>query len=288
MFDSFLDPDFWRKQALTAEANAVYDVASGQKSIEEAGASYVTGDLLDSGLGELQGATDNVDAATKQFADAGMVSPGATDALGNVSQEQLYSDAVNIPTTTQYPQPSITSSGLQDSGIVGQGGQIKLDNNALNPTIPQQGIDITNSQPTGVQLNDNAYQSINTPSGATNPLPDFQFDGYTDSGSPTVDTPKEAPGTFLGLEGKDYAKMGMGAGLNAAVGMATKPTTPQKPTPPPTPNRQGAYQAPQQSQGMAQTLAVNSNANPAGYTPMTQAQGLLNPFERDRYRRGQY
>ena len=63
---------------------------------------------------------------------------------------------------------------------------------------------------------------------------------------------------------------------------------PPSPTPPPTPNRQGAYQAPQQSQGMAQTLAVNSNANPAGYTPMTQAQGLLNPFERDRYRRGQY
>jgi len=280
--------DFIANQVLSREAKLGLDVATGQKSIEEAGGSYVTGNLLDSGLGELQSATDNVDAATKQFADAGMVSPGATDALGNVSQEQLYSDAVNIPTTQQYPQPSITSSGLQDSGIVGQGGQIKLDNNALNPTIPQQGIDITNSQPTGVQLNDNAYQSINTPSGATNPLPDFQFDGYTDSGLPTVDTPEEAPGTFLGLEGKDYAKMGVGAGLNAAVGMAMRPPTPQKPTPPPTPNRPGAYQAPQQSQGMAQTLAVNSNANPAGYTPMTQAQGLLNPFERDRYRRGQY
>ena len=98
----------------------------------------------------------------------------------------------------------------------------------------------------------------------------------------------EEPSTFLGLEGKDYAKMGVGAGLNAAVGMAMQPPAPQKPTPPPTPNRPGAYQAPQQSQGMAQTLAVNSNANPAGYTPMTQAEGLLNPFQRDRYRRGQY
>jgi hypothetical protein len=82
--------------------------------------------------------------------------------------------------------------------------------------------------------------------------------------------------------------MGVGAGLNAAVGMAMQPPTPQKPTPPPTPNRPGAYQAPQQSQGMAQTLAVNSNQNPAGFKPMTQAEGLLNPFQADMYRRRGY
>ena len=50
--DSMTDPDYWRKQALTAEANAVYDVATGQKSIDEAGTDYatgkVTGNLLDS------------------------------------------------------------------------------------------------------------------------------------------------------------------------------------------------------------------------------------------------
>ena len=87
--------DFIKSSFRLAEANRL-DVAL-DKIFEEAGASYVTGDLLDSGLGELQ---------------------GATDALGNVPQEQLYSDAVNIPTKTQYPQPSITNSGLQDSGIV--------------------------------------------------------------------------------------------------------------------------------------------------------------------------
>ena len=111
------------------------------------------------------------------------------------------------------------------------------------------------------------------------------YNGITTS---PANVTEEAPGTFLGLEGKDYAKMGVGAGLNAGVGMAMRPPTPQKPTPPPTPNRQGAYQAPQESQGMAQTLAVNSNANPSGYQPMTQAQGLLNPFQADMYRRRGY
>ena len=110
------------------------------------------------------------------------------------------------------------------------------------------------------------------------------YDGLTTSPANIT----EDPSTFLGLEGKDYAKMGVGAGLNAAVGMAMQPPTPQKPTPPPTPNRPGAYQAPQQSQGMAQTLAVNSNQNPAGFKPMTQAEGLLNPFQADMYRRRGY
>ena len=110
------------------------------------------------------------------------------------------------------------------------------------------------------------------------------YDGLTTSPANIT----EDPSTFLGLEGKDYAKMGVGAGLNAAVGMAMQPPTPQKPTPPPTPNRPGAYQAPQQSQGMAQTLAVNSNQNPNGFKPMTQAEGLLNPFQADMYRRRGY
>ena len=110
------------------------------------------------------------------------------------------------------------------------------------------------------------------------------YDGLTTSPANIT----EDPSTFLGLEGKDYAKMGVGAGLNAAVGMAMQPPTPQKPTPPPSPNRPGAYQAPQQSQGMAQTLAVNSNQNPNGFKPMTQAEGLLNPFQADMYRRRGY
>ena len=71
MLDFVFDPDFWRKQALTAEANAAVDVASGQKSVDEAltdyGTSYISGNLLDSGADALHGATDNVDAATQSF-----------------------------------------------------------------------------------------------------------------------------------------------------------------------------------------------------------------------------
>jgi hypothetical protein len=275
---------------LGPEVNTAVSLAEGEDPMAALG-NYAIGQGIsygvNSGADALHGATGDVDAATKQFADAGMVSPGATDSLGNVSQEQLYNDAINIPTTAQFPQqPTIANSGLPDSGIVGQGGQVKLDNNALNSTIPQQGIDITNSQPTGVQLNDNAYQSINTPSGATNPLPDYQFDGYTDSGSPSVDTPKEAPGTFLGLEGKDYTKMGM-QGVMAAGLSSLKPTQAvQSKAQVGEGITKGKVMQPQGGmQGVNSMVAPDPRLNSM---QMTQAQGLLNPFQRDRYRRGQY
>jgi len=273
--------DFVANQILSREAKLAMDVATGEKSVEEAGGSFVTGNLLDSGLGELQGATESAENASNGLSldkSFGLEDKLAQDPLGNASQEQLYNDAVNIPTTAQYPQaPTIASSGLQDSGIVGQGGQVKLGNNALNPTIPQQGIDITNSQPTGVQLNDNAYQSISNPSGATNPLPDYGFDGYTDSGLPPVDAPEEAPGTFLGLEGKDYTKMGMQGVLAAGVASASQPPVqPSKAPAGPGMTKGNPIQMPQG--GMQ---GVNSMVKPV-------QPGLISPFQRDRYRRGQY
>lgn len=253
--------DFITNQLLTREAKLGLDVATGQKSVEDGVKDYtigtVTNNLLDSGA----------------------------DALGNATTDQLYNDAVNIPTTQAYP-PSLDSSGLQDSGISGQA-NIKLDNDALNSTIPQQGIDITNSQPTGVQLNNNAYQSIDTPSGATNPLPDYGFEGYNgyngDVTSPANKTVEE-PGTFLGLEGKDYTKMGMQGVLAAGVGaMQPTPVQPSK-----------APVGPGMTKGspiQAQTPGVNSMVQPdprLNSMQMTQAQGLISPFQRDRFRRGQY
>ena len=277
------------KMFLSPEMKATFDVASGEKGIDEALVDYGTGQALsfgvNSGADALHGATDNVDAATQQFADAGMVSPGQTDALGNASQEQLYNDAINIPTTPQYPQqPTIANSGLQDSGIVGQGGQVKLGDNALNPTIPKQGIDITNSQPTGVQYDDNAYQSINTPVGES---PYYGIDGYTDSGLPPVDTPEEAPGTFLGLEGKDYTKMGMQGVLAAGVASATQP--PVQPSKAPAgPGMTKGNPIPMPQGGMQGVNSMVKPVQPLNSMQMTQAQGLISPFQRDRYRRGQY
>ena len=261
MWDSLVDPEFWKTKLLTPEANATVDVVTGKKSVDQAltdyGTSYITGNLLDSGA----------------------------DALGNPTTDQLYNDAVNIPTTQAYP-PSLDSSGLQDSGISGQA-NIKLDNDALNSTIPQQGIDITNSQPTGVQLNNNAYQSIDAPSGATNPLPDYGFEGYNgyngDVTSPANKTVEE-PGTFLGLEGKDYTKMGMQGVL--AAGVSAMQPTPVQPSKAPV--------GPGMTKGspiQAQTPGVNSMVQPdprLNSMQMTQAQGLISPFQRDRFRRGQY
>ena len=253
--------DFITNQLLTREAKLGLDVATGEKSLEDGVKDYAigefTGNLLDSGA----------------------------DALGNATTDQLYEDAVNIPTKQAYP-PSLDSSGLQDSGISGQA-NIRLDNDALNPTIPQQGIDITNSQPTGVQLNNNAYQSIDAPSGATNPLPDYGFEGYNgyngDVTSPANKTVEE-PGTFLGLEGKDYTKMGMQGVL--AAGVSAMQPTPVQPSKAPV--------GPGMTKGspiQAQTPGVNSMVQPdprLNSMQMTQAQGLISPFQRDRFRRGQY
>jgi len=272
------------KVFLSPEAQATVDIASGEDPLEVAG-TYATGQIFSNGLGELQGATEGVENASNGLSldkSFGLEDPLAPDALGNASQEQLYSDAVNIPTTQQYPQPTIQNSGLQDSGIVGQGGQIKLGDNALNPTIPPQGIDITNSQPTGVQLNDNAYQNINNPVGES---PYYGIDGYTDSGLPTTDIPKEAPGTFLGLEGKDYTKMGMQGVLAAGVN-AAQPTPIQPSKAPVGPGMTKGNPIPQGG-----AVGVNSMVNPVqplNSMQMTQAQGLISPFQRDRMRRGQY
>ena len=225
MLDFVFDPDFWRKQALTAEANAAVDVASGQKSIDEAGTDYLTsqfaGNLLDSGADALSGATDNVDAATQSFNPALETQP---EMVG--------------------PMPQVKEAFPNDTSMSNQA---------------------------NIQLNDNT-------------IPGPQFEGYGGPTTSTANLPEpEAPGTFLGLEGKDYTKMGM-QGVMAAGVSALKPTQQVQSAAPAGPGiTKGTVMQPQG--GMQ---GVNSMTQPVNSMQMTQAQGLISPFQKDLYRRRGY
>ena len=183
---------------------------------------------------------------------------------GQKSIDEAIKDEAMKQLTANMPIPGLDSAPTDVAANAPDFSVPIEDTLSLNKAIPNN-HSIGNAGNINIPENTSAITST-----------DDIYNGLTTS---AANVTEEAPGTFMGLEGKDYAKMGVGAGLNAAVGMAMQP---------PTPNRPGAYQAPQQSQGMAQTLAVNSNQNPAGFQPMTQAQGLLNPFQADMYRRRGY
>ena len=225
MLDFLVDPDFWRKQALTAEANAAVDVASGQKSVDKAltdyGTSYISGNLLDSGADALSGATDNVDAATQSF----------------------------NPALETQPE------------MVGTMPQVK-------EAFPN---DTSMSNQANIQLNNNT-------------IPGPQFEGYGGPTTSPANLPEpEAPGTFLGLEGKDYTKMGM-QGVMAAGVSALKPTQQVQSAAPAGPGiTKGTVMQPQ---GGVQ--GVNSMTQPVNSMQMTQAQGLISPFQQDMRRRRGY
>ena len=227
MLDFLVDPDFWRKQALTAEANAAVDVASGQKSVDEAltdyGTSYISGNLLDSGADALHGATDNVDAATQSFNPALETQP---EMVG--------------------PMPQVKEAFPNDTSMSNQA---------------------------NIQLNNNT-------------IPGPQFEGYGGPTTSPANLPEpEAPGTFLGLEGKDYTKMGM-QGVMAAGAQALKPTQTVQSAAPAGPGiTKGTIVQPQGGmQGVNSMVAPDPRLNSM---QMTQAQGLISPFQQDiRRRRG--
>jgi len=227
MLDSFLDPDFWRKQALTPEANAGFDVLTGQKSIDEAATDYTTsrisGNLLDSGADALHGATDNVDAAVSN------VNPALN----------------STPEIVGPPRPPVNQAFPNDTSLSNQA---------------------------HIRLNDNA-------------IPGPQLDTYNGPTTSPANLPTpEEPATFLGLEGKDYTKMGMQGVMAAGVGALNKPTQQVQSAAPAGPGiTKGTVMQPQG--GMP---GVNSMTQPVNSMQMTQAQGLISPFQRDLYRRRGY
>ncbi len=205
--------------------------------------------------------------ATGQIMSNGVDSLGGTDALGN-SQEKLFNDA----------------------------GQEQLFNEAIpNPLGPQD----VNIQPEAIpsSYNDAIYNPLSTPDVAnsqaispamdkaiSNPALDINTVGLNESGIGGQGE-IETPGTFLGLEGKDYTKMGMQGVLAAGVGAASQPPI----QPSKAPVGPGMTKGNPIPQGGA--VGVNSMVNPVqplNSMQMTQAQGLISPFQRDRMRRGQY
>jgi hypothetical protein len=240
MLDFMFDPEYWKKQALTAEANATVDVVSGQKTVDEAltdyGTSYISGNLLESGTDALNGATDNVDAVTQQFAENGQVNPA------------LKSQPVAPPTPEQQvAAPEITGP--------------------VNKTFPN---DSSLSNQANIKIGNDV-------------IPGPQFESYPTTSPANLPEP-EAPGTFLGLEGKDYTKMGMQGVMAAGVG-ALKPTPQVQSAAPAGPGiTKGTVMQPQGGmQGVNSMVAPDPRLNSM---QMTQAQGLISPFQRDRMRRG--
>jgi len=246
---------------LSPEARAGLDVVEGEKGLDEIATSYATGKIMSNGVDSL-GGTDALAPQEQLFNDVDVANQ-----LGESIPNPM--DNMDIPADLQSPskmpydnitkQPGMYENainnpidnfgGLPESGIAGQGGEI----------------------PTGVQLDNNAL---------TNPMDNFGGLNSTTLGG----VAEEEPGTFLGLEGKDYTKMGMQGVLAAGVS-AMKPTQVQPSKAPVGPGmtRGNPIQAPAQG--------VNSMVQPdprLNSMQMTQAQGLISPFQRDRYRRGQY
>lgn len=189
---------------------------------------------------------------TGQIMSNGVDSLGGTDALGN-SQEQLFND--------------------------------KLTADQLNESIPNpmDNMDI----PTDYQYAPKIDAPITQPGMYENAInnPMDNFAGLPEAGiAGQGEIPIEEPGTFLGLEGKDYTKMGMQGVL--AAGVSAAQPTPVQPSKAPV--------GPGMTKGspiQAQAPGVNSMVRPdprLNSMQMTQAQGLISPFQRDRLRRGQY
>ena len=118
-----------------------------------------------------------------------------------------------------------------------------------------------------------------------NAIPGPQFESYPTTSPANLPEP-EAPGTFLGLEGKDYTKMGM-QGVMAAGAQALKPTQTVQSAAPAGPGiTKGTIVQPQGGmQGVNSMVAPDPRLNSM---QMTQAQGLISPFQQDMRRRRGY
>ena len=245
------------KMFLSPEMRAGVDVATGEKSIDEAALNYATGQAISGGVNSLGGTDALGNSQEKLFNDAG--------------QEQLFNEAIPnqldgsqfqiepLPVAPPEAIPSSYNDAIYNPLSTPDVGNNQAISPAMDAAIPNQ----LNNQNTGY---------------------DFNSVGLNESGIGGQGE-IETPGTFLGLEGKDYTKMGMQGVLAAGVGAASQPPI----QPSKAPAGPGMTKGNPIPQGGA--VGVNSMVNPVqplNSMQMTQAQGLISPFQRDRMRRGQY
>ena len=115
-----------------------------------------------------------------------------------------------------------------------------------------------------------------------------QFDNYSGPTTSPANLPEpEAPGTFLGLEGKDYTKMGMQGVMAAGVGAASQPPI-QPSRAPAGPGITKGNPIPMPQGGMQGVNSMVKPVQPLNSMQMTQAQGLISPFQQDMRRRRGY
>ena len=189
----------------------------------------------------------------------------------NSGADALHGATEGVDAATNNVNPALESKPVSAPT------EVAAPNEMVGPMQPPPPVnqafpnDTSLSNQANIQINDNA-------------IPGPQFDSY---GGPTTSpanlpTPEE-PGTFLGLEGKDYTKIGLQGAMAAGVG-ALKPTQQVQSSTPAGPGiTKGTVMQPQG--GMA---GVNSMTQPVNSMQMTQAQGLISPFQRDLYRRRGY
>ena len=187
---------------------------------------------------------------------------GATesvDAATNNVNPALESQPVAPPTDVAPPTPEQQVAAPEINGPVPQ----------VKDVFPN---DTSMSNQANITLKDNA-------------IPGPQFESYPTTSPANLPEP-EAPGTFLGLEGKDYTKMGMQGVMAAGVG-ALKPTQQVQSAAPAGPGiTKGTIVQPQGGmRGVNSMVAPDPRLNSM---QMTQAQGLISPFQQDMRRRRGY
>ena len=232
--DSLTDPDYWRKQALTAEANAVYDVATGQKSIDEAGTDYATGKV-----------TGNIlDSATNGFSLSSPESnPLASPEMGNMALENydmgMNGVQSNINGFTATPevnqiamndynpiQNNIGEAVAPDMSFQQSLIDITPENSQGNfgtPQTPDWANSLNTSDPTKQMLT-NGYADTFTDGvrdQATNQTPNMGLINPPDTAQASADGDDD---TFLGLTKGQYAQTALNAGVGALANQQPNPT----------------------------------------------------------------